>query len=107
METNRPTCHLDPTLRIEPHSPTVLDPHCPTWCPTHRSWIDCGVASADSGTNTNLRDGRAGTTNLESDACNKNAKTIVVASREIMFFFCEFPVLYLSIFFKVKNDEDP
>ena len=31
----RPTCHLDSTLRIEPHSPTVLDPHCPTWCPTH------------------------------------------------------------------------
>ena len=25
-----------------------------------RSWIDCGVASTDSGTNTNLRDGRAG-----------------------------------------------
>ena len=24
-----------------------------------RSWTDCGVASADSGTNTNLRDGRA------------------------------------------------
>ena len=25
-----------------------------------RSWIDCGVALTDSGTNTNLRDGHAG-----------------------------------------------
>ena len=36
--------------------------------PTSRSWIDCGVASADSATNTNLRDGRAGTTNGASSS---------------------------------------
>ena len=33
-----------------------------------RSWIDCGVASPDYGTNTTLRDGRAGTTNGASSS---------------------------------------
>ena len=57
----RPTCHLDPTLRIDPHSPTESDLHCPPLTVLDRLWSGFKL----TGTNTNLRDGRAGTTSSE------------------------------------------
>ena len=53
----RPTCHLDPSLRIEPPLSNLVS--------RSRSWIDCGVASPDSGT-TNLRVGRRTTNGASS-----------------------------------------
>ena len=50
---------LDPTLRIAPLCRCV-GPALSNLVSHSRSWIHCGVASADSETNTNLRDGRAG-----------------------------------------------
>ena len=44
--------------------------------PTSRSWIDCGVASADSATNTNLRDGRAGTTTGHPHPKNRSESNV-------------------------------